>query len=80
MQVLHDLKNERVLINLDGKIHSVISQTFFDTAINTIKAWSDTDNYEVMISENPNQPIIIYQEDLGFIIAPRVEENAHNKG
>ena len=82
VRILIDLKNKDRIEVYKGKERWVYaSKEFFDRACRVAKAWKgtagkDKDDMiaEVYVGEDKDYPILIGFDEMGFVLAPRIEE------
>ena len=72
LQLMMDLKKEGVIrIMKNGEPWAVISKEYYDKAKKIISIWKG--ELELHVQKERDQPVLIRGEDLGFVLAPRIE-------
>lgn len=74
VKVLFDKKEEVIHIYKGKKEWSIISVEFYETAVKLIKAWRDSKPEGVLLHREKDAPVIVYNDTLGIMIAPRVSD------
>ena len=73
LEVYFDIKNGEVFRVLkDGKKWGRYSKEYYDRALKVAEAWK-SDYIEFYCTDKKNEPILMCCDDLGFVLAPRVE-------
>lgn len=73
IKILLDVSGDQQVLTIekDGKYHGRISKEYYDKAIKIIDLWER--DAELHVQKKPHQPVLIKGDDLGFMLAPRVE-------
>ena len=72
--VYDEVNSERIHFNFEDK-KTKTSREFFEKAKEVLKCWTRKDDFYVMISDKKDEPMILVSDNMGVIIAPRVDED-----
>jgi hypothetical protein len=73
LEVYFDIKNGEVFrVFKDKKKWGNYSKEYYNRALEVAKAWK-SDSMEFYCTNKKNEPILMCCDDLGFVLAPRVE-------
>ena len=73
LEVYFDIKKGEVFRVLkDGKKWGRYSKEYYDRVLKVVKDWK-SENIEFHCTNKKNDPILMRCDDLGFVLAPRVE-------
>ena len=70
--IVHDeIGSDRIHFQFEGK-KTMTTREYFEKAREILKIWG-SDDFEVMVSDKKDEPIILVSGNMGVILAPRVE-------
>ncbi len=71
------VEGETFTVWKENKIWGKYSKEYYDQALEVAKAWKQED-IKFYIHKKKNQPILMACDDLGFLLAPRVDDETEN--